>query len=315
MNIKDLTGQRFGMLTVIKFEKSENKNRYWFCQCDCGNTKIVTRANLTKKQTHSCGCNWHLKNKKHKNWKGYNDIGLDFFNDIKRGAIERNLEFNITIEYLWELFISQHKKCALSGIDLKFADTRKNKSKSQTASVDRIDSTLGYIVGNIQWVHKTINIMKNQLTDEQFIDFCNKVIVRNMKHKKYVLYPGRFQPPHFGHMKIFEESLNKGYSICIAIRNVLPDEKNPFSAEEVKYMWELIYKNNFNVKVIIIPDITSIKYGRDVGYKLEEIIVPADIKNISATSIRESIKLKKDDWKEFVDTSIHDYLKNKLSNL
>lgn len=181
MNAKDLTNIRFGKLIAIKYVKSINKLRHWLCKCDCGGEKIVSSKCLLRNQTRSCGCESHYKNKAHKNWKGYEDIPLDFFSNIKRSAESRNIEFNITIEYLWNLLLRQNKKCALSGIDLSFSETRKNKDKSKTVSVDRIDSSKGYIEGNVQWVHKTINIMKNSLRDEEFIEFCKKVTEYNKK--------------------------------------------------------------------------------------------------------------------------------------
>lgn len=53
---KDLTGKKFGLLTVIKFIHIKNQKRYWLCQCDCGNEKIVSTNDLTSHHTNSCGC-------------------------------------------------------------------------------------------------------------------------------------------------------------------------------------------------------------------------------------------------------------------
>lgn len=53
----DLTGRRFGRLTVIKRKKTDDTNRtYWICQCDCGNTKTVEAYALKIGRTKSCGC-------------------------------------------------------------------------------------------------------------------------------------------------------------------------------------------------------------------------------------------------------------------
>lgn len=174
MRAIDLTGKKFGKLEVKKFARSKNGYRYWLCECECGKQKEIRRDHLTKNITKSCGCSWRLSRKEHNNWKGYEDISLDFFNTIKRNANIRNIEFNITIEYLWDLFLKQNKKCKLSGLDLEFSEIRKNKTK-QTVSIDRINSKIGYIEGNVQWVHKKINIMKNKLSDDEFIWFCEKV--------------------------------------------------------------------------------------------------------------------------------------------
>ena len=107
---------------------------------------------------------------------------------------------------------------------------------------------------------------------------------------KYDFFPGRFQPPHLGHMYLFQQSLDKGIPVCIAIRDIEPDEKNPLSATIVSMLWQEIYKDNDQVKVIIIPDIFAIKYGRSVGYAVEEIIPPTHIGGISATEIRKNIE-------------------------
>lgn len=130
---------------------------------------------------------------------------------------------------------------------------------------------------------------------------------------KYNLYIGRWQPPHFGHMYIFEQSLKEGQPVLIAIRDIEPDEKNPLQPTIVKELWQKIYKDNDLVKVIIIPDIASVRYGRDVGYKIEEITPPTQIAGISATSIRKNIQENSNEWKNNVHESIHDDLLKLLS--
>ena len=129
---------------------------------------------------------------------------------------------------------------------------------------------------------------------------------------KYNLYIGRYQPPHKAHMFLFDQSLSIGESVCIAIRDVQPDEKNPLTAETVKKLWEKVYSDNEKVKVIIIPDISSIKYGRDVGYKIEELKAPTEVQLISATIIRKQIHEGNNEWKKNVSELIHDDIETLL---
>ena len=69
-----------------------------------------------------------------------------------------------------ELFLKQNRKCALTGQSIFFAKTtREHDSKQTTASLDRIDSNNGYIEGNVQWVHKKLNMMKQAMPDQEFI--------------------------------------------------------------------------------------------------------------------------------------------------
>ena len=78
--------------------------------------------------------------------------------------------------FFWESFLKQDKKCALTGIELVFAfRTTKRGMWTQTASLDRIDSSKGYTKDNIQWVHKRIQKMKMDMDNTEFIDWCNKV--------------------------------------------------------------------------------------------------------------------------------------------
>ena len=97
-----------------------------------------------------------------------------YFFGVEYGAKKRGYIFDITIEQLWQLFLKQEGKCALSGLPIRFHKPGE-KYTAQTASVDRIDSDLGYTIDNVKWVHKQINRMKMDLSDQDFIYFCKKV--------------------------------------------------------------------------------------------------------------------------------------------
>jgi len=116
--------------------------------------------------------------------------------------------------------------------------------------------------------------------------------------KPNALFIGRFQPCSLAHQWLFEQKLNKGIPVLIAIRD------NPLSAEQVKFLWEKIYEGQ-NVAVIIIPDIESVNWGRTVGYETNMYTPPETIANISATQIRNFIKSGSDEWKSMVNEKIH----------
>ena len=94
---------------------------------------------------------------------------------IRTSAKKRNINLNISIEYAWELFKKQNGKCSLSGMDIYFS----TNNQYGTASLDRIDSQKGYIEGNVQWIHKDINWMKNDFKQEDFIKYCKLIAVNN----------------------------------------------------------------------------------------------------------------------------------------
>jgi cytidyltransferase-like protein len=119
------------------------------------------------------------------------------------------------------------------------------------------------------------------------------------------MFIGRWQPFHNGHKWLISQALSEGKPILIAVRDIPPDEKNPFTTEQTIEMVKEVYKND-DVEVIAIPDIESVNYGRGVGYGIIEHVPPADIGFISATNIRNSINEGNDAWKQNVDASIHD---------
>jgi len=109
----------------------------------------------------------------------------------------------------------------------------------------------------------------------------------------YSMFLGRWQPLHEGHKQLFSQVLNEGKRICIMIRDIQPDDKNPFNAFEVKKNIETIYKTEIvegKISVLIVPNITSINFGRGVGYDIIEFIPPSEIAEISATKIRETLR-------------------------
>ena len=111
------------------------------------------------------------------------------------------------------------------------------------------------------------------------------------KEGQHAMFVGRWQPLHKGHQELFKQALDEGKNVLICIRDIQPDEKNPFTALEVKTNIESHYSDmSDRVKVLIIPDICSIEFGRGVGYDIVERIPPQEIHDISATKIREQMK-------------------------
>lgn len=111
--------------------------------------------------------------------------------------------------------------------------------------------------------------------------------------KKYSVFFGRWQPWHEGHRWLIDQRLNEGKNVWIAIRNVKPDEKNPFTAHEVMMNLSEELKNLLEegrIFISIVPDIESINYGRGVGYDIIEHVPPTNISEISATKIREQMR-------------------------
>ena len=109
---------------------------------------------------------------------------------------------------------------------------------------------------------------------------------------KYSMFIGRWQPWHDGHRWLIDQRLNEGKNVLICVREVSKDDSNPYNPEDVKTNVEKELKDLIQtekVKVIIIPDIESVNYGRGVGYDIIEHVPPSQIGKISATQIREKL--------------------------
>lgn len=174
---RNLLGKKFGKLTCVEYAGLKNHRHRWNCKCDCGNTIEVTASKLLARKKLSCGCltnkgstSWH--------WQGFGEISGTYFCHLVKGAKKRKLAVEITLEYIWDLFISQNKKCALTDLDINFGINYKDKG---TASLDRIDSSKGYILGNVQWIHKDLNTMKWDLEQKEFIKYC-KLVAEKFKY-------------------------------------------------------------------------------------------------------------------------------------
>ena len=114
------------------------------------------------------------------------------------------------------------------------------------------------------------------------------------KDGQYAMFVGRWQPLHKGHQELFKQAMDEGKNVLICIRDVQPDEKNPFTAEQVRENITNFYsqeQTEGKVKVIVIPDICSIEFGRGVGYDIIERVPPQEIGEISATKIRKEMGL------------------------
>lgn len=160
--------EKRGMLTIKKILWDRKPIKY-LCECECGNFKEFGSSAFGS--VKSCGCLSHKKRKDVVNFTGYEGI----YGTYWRGVINRAKKFSsivIPIEKAWNLWILQDGKCALSNIPI-FLPVDSNTPG--TASLDRIDSSKGYIEGNVQWIHKDINRMKNKYDQKYFINMCRLI--------------------------------------------------------------------------------------------------------------------------------------------
>lgn len=132
------------------------------CQRELAYREVSERNRSVKNNTPCRPCANSIKG--HKGY--YEEIPISWFAAKVRRGSQRNYEFTITIEEVWDIYIAQDKVCALSGVPIDFKGT---------ASLDRIDNSRGYVRENIQIVHKDVNYMKYIYSQDYFIKMCNLV--------------------------------------------------------------------------------------------------------------------------------------------
>jgi hypothetical protein len=157
----------------------QNKFGKWCSICSgCNAEQAYTRKDHAKQ---SSVADWQCKTcvQSLKRFAQNKPIGSmqRYYNRFKKSAFNRKIPWAITFEYIFELFDGH---CSLTGWEI-FVN-----GSSPNASIDRIDSGLGYENGNVRWVHKLVNMCKNKYSDDDFVNMCLAVAARHDQSRKMV---------------------------------------------------------------------------------------------------------------------------------
>lgn len=176
---RNLIGNEYGKLKVRQKAGRGGEADTWICDCECGLEHITSGYKLVNMMVDQCTVCAQPQSQ-------CGSVPVIAWSEIRRGGTKRRHAFTITIEEASALFELQHKRCALSGVDISFATScvGHKRRRETTASLDRIDSQVGYVPGNIQWVHKTVNLMKQKLTQSEFITWCKLIAEQQNDHIK-----------------------------------------------------------------------------------------------------------------------------------
>lgn len=165
-----LTGKVYGDYTVVSDEVKRRPSGaiLYPVVCKCGKEAWCTKRELDSGKRNRCDQCGKAK----RFGEGVDDISINFFHNYKRNAKSRGIAFDITLDYVAALYREQEGRCAISGmpIDIKGAPW-----KGQNGSLDRIDPNQGYVVSNVQWVHKVVNEMKWDLQPEEFFSIVKEI--------------------------------------------------------------------------------------------------------------------------------------------
>lgn len=185
MRVRDLTGMVSYDLTVVGRASSNRQgSATWLCRCICGREVVFSSDHLTRKKcpVKSCGCKVNRRGEDHPQWSGCGEISGDWWYSHvlreRKQSVRERVPVSVTLEEAWNLFLQQGRRCALSGVELQISPT----GRYNTASIDRIDSSLGYTLDNIQWVHKDVNFMKRTYSVEYFLLMCQRIVGHSVEN-------------------------------------------------------------------------------------------------------------------------------------
>lgn len=199
-NYDYLIGQKINDWTVISISPDRNiyiskktKKKLFRVmvnvECLCSfTTSVVLRDLITGKSKRCRKCHAvkisgthlpHLRGSENGRWKGVGEIPAAMVGRMVSSAKTRGHEITITPEYLNELWIKQGRRCALSGLPLIMPPSKVASipliDRPRLASIDRIDSSKGYVLGNVQWICKVYNLMKRDLDEPLFFEYIGKL--------------------------------------------------------------------------------------------------------------------------------------------
>lgn len=175
--VPDMTGERFGRLTVLERAPSR---RYptrtlamWVCKCDCGKTTVVPGAALRSKNSKSCGCG------RGEPLKLPNGVSSSraVYGSLIRNATKRGLPVDISLDDFLRLTQMDCTYCG-SPPSSRYRPSRHANGYYVYNGLDRMDNAQGYLIGNVTPCCDLCNDMKGTKTLAQFLEQCRRVAER-----------------------------------------------------------------------------------------------------------------------------------------
>lgn len=165
-----IIGDKYKNWTIISGPHLETDHIIYEARCSCGKTRFIqAKELLDPNHRFQCQkCAQKLRGIKAQFANGrIGELCMTKYSKMKRTAAQRKIEFVVSLEELWDLYLQQNRRCAITGDII---------NNINNASLDRINSSKGYFIENVQWVTKQANLSKHVMSMDELYTFCKKVL-------------------------------------------------------------------------------------------------------------------------------------------
>lgn len=174
--IREMLGKKRGDFTIVRYEgKDEGGSRLWVCRCKCGTEVVYRTGQVLSRGSQRVRCMHCHRDDMEMSNRVTDHIPNRFWKRLCDSAKRRDIVVSISQEEAYTCYVAQDRVCALSGEPLYFTTLRSRFNRYTNASLDRIDPNKGYVSGNVQWVHKALNLMKGSFSQDDFVMWCRSV--------------------------------------------------------------------------------------------------------------------------------------------
>lgn len=173
--MKCVAGYRSGRLLAESRVPSKNKRSRWLCSCECGNKKEVDAKHLISKAIRSCGCLLkEVARSRFLEREPIDALKRQMYLTYISSAKVRGIPMDITEDQFHEIASGDCDYCGSPPSEFK-SRLRVEHAPYLANGIDRVDSSVGYVIGNVVPCCKNCNIAKNAMSREVFIKMCEMV--------------------------------------------------------------------------------------------------------------------------------------------
>jgi hypothetical protein len=184
--IIDITNMKFNRLTAKYIDHTNRHGTYWYCECECGGSKIVRGTNVRNGTVKSCGClRSEIVSKNNKKENSYAAF-IRILDNYRRSSIRREIKFNLDENLFLKMIQNVCYYCGREPLNVM--KSQYNSGDFYYNGIDRIDNNKDYDVDNVVTCCETCNKAKLKMSEDEFLNWIKKVYDYSiMKNKNNII--------------------------------------------------------------------------------------------------------------------------------